>query len=165
MSNKKQKSIDLLNRAIGDELSAINQYMYFHFHCDDQGYDLLGALFKKTAIEEMRHVEKIADRILFLKGEIAMEPSQKVHYTSDVKEMLTFSVGEEEGAITMYNDFANQSAQNLDSVTKRLFEDIVIDEERHFDQFDTEIDNLEKFGEQYLALQSIERSKTRSAMP
>jgi len=165
MSNKKQKSIDLLNRAIGDELSAINQYMYFHFHCDDQGYDLLGALFKKTAIEEMRHVEKIADRILFLKGEIAMEPSQKVHYTSDVKEMLIFSVGEEEGAITMYNDFANQSAGNLDSVTKRLFEDIVIDEERHFDQFDTEIDNLERFGDRYLALQSIERSKTRSAMP
>jgi bacterioferritin len=79
--------------------------------------------------------------------------------------MLTFSVGEEEGAITMYNDFANQSAANLDSVTKRLFEDIVIDEERHFDQFDTEIDNLEKFGDRYLALQSIERSKTRSAMP
>ena len=94
MSNKKQKSIDLLNKAIGDELSAINQYMYFHFHCDDQGFDLLGALFKKTAIEEMRHVETIADRILFLKGEIAMEPSQKVHYTSDIKEMLTFAVGE-----------------------------------------------------------------------
>jgi bacterioferritin len=94
-----------------------------------------------------------------------MEPSQKVHYTSDIREMLTFSVGEEEGAITMYNDFANQSAGNLDSVTKRLFEDIVIDEERHFDQFDTEIDNLEKFGDRYLALQSIERSKTRSAMP
>lgn len=165
MSNKKQKSIDLLNRAIGDELSAINQYMYFHFHCDDQGFDLLGALFKKTAIEEMRHVEIIADRILFLKGEIVMEPSQKVHYTSNIKEMLTFSVGEEEGAIAMYNDFASQSARNLDSVTKRLFEDIVIDEERHFDQFDTEIDNLERFGEQYLALQSIERSKTRSAMP
>ncbi len=165
MPNKKQKSIDLLNKAIGDELSAINQYMYFHFHCDDQGYDLLGALFKKTAIEEMRHVETIADRILFLKGEIAMEPSQKVHYTSDIREMLTFSVGEEESAIMMYNDFANQSSTNLDSVTKRLFEDIVIDEERHFDQFDTEIDNLERFGEQYLALQSIERSKTRSVMP
>ena len=161
----KQKSIDLLNKAIGDELAAINQYMYFHFHCDDQGYDLLGALFKKTAIEEMRHVETIADRILFLKGEIAMEPSQKVHYIKDIKEMLTFSAGEEEHAITMYNDFTNQSAQNLDSVTKRLFEDIVIDEERHFDQFDTEIDNLDKFGDRYLALQSIERSKTRSAMP
>ena len=160
----KQKSIDLLNKAIGDELAAINQYMYFHFHCDDQGYDLLGALFKKTAIEEMHHVETIADRILFLKGDIVMEPSQKVNYTYDLKEMLTFAVGEEENAIRMYNDFANQSAQNLDSVTKRLFEDIVIDEERHFEQFDTEIDNLDRFGDRYLALQSIERSKTRSAM-
>jgi len=165
MSNKKQKSIDLLNRAIGDELSAINQYMYFHFHCDDQGYDLLGGLFKKTAIEEMRHVEKIADRILFLKGEIAMEASQKVNCTSDIREMLSFAKVEEESAIMMYNEFANQSATNLDSVTKRLFEDIIIDEERHFDQFDTEIDNLERFGDRYLALQSIERSKTRSAMP
>jgi len=160
----KEKSIALLNKAIGDELAAINQYMYFHFHCDDQGYDLLGALFKKTAIEEMRHVETIADRILFLKGEIIMEPSQKVHYITDIKEMLTFSAGEEEHAMKMYNDFSNQSAQNLDSVTKRLFEDIVIDEERHFDQFDTEIDNLEKFGDRYLALQSIERSKRRSML-
>lgn len=161
----KQKSIDLLNKAIGDELAAINQYMYFHFHCDDQGYDLLGALFKKTAIEEMRHVETIADRILFLKGDILMEPLQKVHYISDIKEMLILAAGEEENAIKMYNSFANQCAQNLDSVTKRLFEDIVIDEERHFDQFDTEIDNLDRFGDRYLALQSIERSKTRSAMP
>jgi len=161
----KQKSIDLLNKAIGDELAVINQYMYFHFHCDDQGYDLLGALFKKTAIEEMRHVETIADRILFLKGEITIEPSQKVQYVTDIKNMLAFSAGEEERAIKMYNDFSNQSAQNLDSVTKRLFEDIVIDEERHFDQFDTEIDNLDKFGDRYLALQSIERSKTRSSMP
>ena len=156
----REKSIELLNRAIGDELSAINQYMYFHFHCDDQGYDLLGALFKKTAIEEMRHVEAFADRVLFLKGDIKMEPSRKVHYTTDIREMLTFARGEEEGAIGLYNDFANQSSQNLDSGTKRLFEDIVMDEERHFDQFDTEIENLERFGDRYLALQSIERSKS-----
>ncbi len=158
----KQKSIDLLNKAIGDELSAINQYMYFHFHCDDQGYDMLGALFKKTAIEEMRHVEKIADRILFLKGDIVMEPTQKMHYLSDIREMLSFAAKEEEYAITQYNQFAKESAENMDSVTKRLFEDLVIDEEKHFDQFDTEIENLERFGDRYLALQSIERSKTRA---
>jgi len=161
----KQKSIDLLIKAIGDELSAINQYMYFHFHCDDQGYDMLGALFKKTAIEEMQHVEKIADRILFLKGDIVMEPTQKMHYISDIREMLSFSAKEEEYAIVQYNQFAKESTENMDSVTKRLFEDLVIDEERHFDQFDTEIDNLERFGDRYLALQSIERSKTRSALP
>ena len=113
----------------------------------------------------MRHVEAIADRILFLKGDIIMEAAQKVHYSSDVREMLTFSIKEEQSAIGLYNKFANECAQNLDSVTKRIFEDLVIDEERHFDQFDTELDNLDRFGDQYLALQSIERSKTRSAMP
>jgi bacterioferritin len=47
-------------------------------------------------------------------------------------------------------------------VSKKLFEDLVADEERHYDQYDTEMDNLAKFGERYLALQSIERSKSRS---
>ena len=51
-----EKSIELLNKAVADEISAVHQYMYFHFHCDDQGYDLLAGLFKKTAIEEMLDV-------------------------------------------------------------------------------------------------------------
>ena len=53
-----EKSIDLLNKAVADEITALHQYMYFHFHCDDQGFDLLADLFKRTAIEEMIHVEK-----------------------------------------------------------------------------------------------------------
>jgi len=65
-----EKSIILLNKAIGDEMSAVHQYMYFHFHCDDQGYDLLANLFKRSAIDEMTHVEQLSERILFLKGEI-----------------------------------------------------------------------------------------------
>jgi len=63
-------------------MTAVHQYMYFHFHCDDQGYDLLAGLFKKTAIEEMLHIERIAERILFLKGEVEMKASaevEKVH--------------------------------------------------------------------------------------
>ena len=72
------KSIELLNKAAADELTAIHQYMYFHFHCDDQGYDLLAGLFKRTAIEEMMHVEKLAERILFLKGDVEMKPKDNV---------------------------------------------------------------------------------------
>ena len=45
-----EKSIELLNKAVADELAAVHQYMYFHFHLDDQGYDLLAGLFKKNAI-------------------------------------------------------------------------------------------------------------------
>lgn len=68
--SKKEKSIELLNRAVADELLAVHQYMYFHFRCDDMGYDLLSGLFKRTAIQEMMHVEQLSERILFLKGEV-----------------------------------------------------------------------------------------------
>ena len=48
----KEKSIELLNNAIADELSAVHQYMYFHFHCDDLGYSLLSNLFKKLQLKK-----------------------------------------------------------------------------------------------------------------
>ena len=67
--SRKEKSIELLNKAVADELLAVHQYMYFHFRCDDMGYDLLSGLFKRTAIQEMMHVEQLSERILFLKGE------------------------------------------------------------------------------------------------
>ncbi len=155
----KEKSIELLNAAVADELAAVHQYMYFHFHCDDQGYDLLANLFKKTAIEEMLHVEKLAERILFLKGEVKMEVAEEVKNIHDVKDMLELAAKMEESSAEDYNKWANICSENADSVSKKLFEALVEDEERHFDQYDIEIENLKKFGDNYLALQSIERSK------
>ncbi|MFQ5583642.1 MAG: bacterioferritin, partial [Calditrichia bacterium] len=158
-----EKSIDLLNKAVADELAAIHQYMYFHFHCDDQGYDLLAGLFKKTAIEEMGHVELLSERILFLKGDVDMKVAQQVEHVRDVKRMLETARKMEEDSAREYNLWANECAANADAVSKQLFEGLVADEERHFDQYDTEVDNLEKFGDRYLALQSIERSKNISS--
>lgn len=159
----KEKSIELLNKAIADELSAVHQYMYFHFHCDDQGYDLLAALFKKTAIEEMMHIEQLAERVLFLKGEVEMNASEKVKKIHDVKAMLETAVQMEESSARDYNLWANECSANADSVSKKLFEALVADEERHGDQYDIEMENLAKFGDNYLALQSIERSKNMAA--
>lgn len=160
-----EKSIELLNKAVADELYAIHQYMYFHFHCDDQGYDLLAGLFIKTAIEEMGHVEKCAERILFLKGDVEMKAAGEVKKINDVKEMLKLAAKMEFNSAKDYNVWANECSQNADSATKQIFESLVTDEERHFDQYDTETENLEKFGQNYLALQSIERSKGRQTRP
>ncbi len=159
-----EKSIELLNKAIADELFAVHQYMYFHFLCDDQGYDLLAGLFKRTAIDEMLHVEKLAERILFLKGEVEMKVGGEVEKIKDVSKMLEKAANMEQESARDYNLWANQSSANADSATKQIFESLVADEERHYDQYDTEADNLKKFGDRYLALQSIERSKNLSAM-
>ena len=155
----KEKSIELLNKAVADELAAVHQYMYFHFHCDDRGYDLLAGLFKRTAIEEMMHIEKLAERILFLKGDVEMIASTEVHKIHDVKEMLELAAKMETASANDYNHWANECSQNADSASKTIFEELVRDEERHFDQYDVEMDNMDKFGDNYLALQSIERSK------
>lgn len=159
-----EKSIVLLNQAVGEEVTALHQYMYFHFHCDDQGFDLLADLFKRTAIEEMIHVERLADRILFLNGDVELKASGEVKKVTEVKKMLTMSRALEEQSALDYNRWANECSANADSVSKKLFEDLVVDEERHFDQYDNEIDNLDRFGMEYLALQSIERGKTRRDM-
>jgi bacterioferritin len=158
-----EKSIQLLNKAVADEMSTIHQYMYIHFRCDDLGLDLLAGLFKRTAIEEMLHTERLAERILFLKGEVEMEADAEVKKVHDVREMLETARSMEEQTALMYNGFANECAANADSVSKKLLEDLVMDEERHLDQFDTELENLAQHGGSYLALQSIERSKNRAA--
>ena len=158
-----EKSIDLLNKAVAAEMTAVHQYMYFHFHCDDQGFDLLANLFKRTAIDEMMHVERLAERILFLKGEVEMKASAEVKKIHNVKEMLDMAGQLEENAIKDYNRWANECATNADAVSKKLFEELVADEEQHYDQFDTEIENITRFVENYLALQSIERSKSIGA--
>ena len=155
----KQKSIELLNKAISEELSAIHQYMYFHFILDDLGYDLLAGIFKKTAIDEMLHTEKFAERILFLGGDIEMKAAHEIEHIKEPKEMLKWAMKSEEEAMEMYNDFAILSSEARDSGTKQIFEKIIADEERHFETFDLEAENLNKFGDRYLAQQAMERSK------
>jgi bacterioferritin len=111
----------------------------------------------------MVHVEALAERILFLGGDVEMKASAEVSKVIDVEKMLAMSKKMEEQSSLDYNRFANECGANADSVTKKLFENFVVDEERHYDQYDNEIDNLDRFGKEYFALQSIERRKARGA--
>lgn len=149
------KSIELLNKAVGDEISAAHQYMYFHFHCDDQGFKRLAELFRRTAIVEMGHIERIAERILFLNGDVELKPSTEVKQVTDVREMLALSSSMEEQSIKDYNAWAIECGNHADAASRKVFEDLVADEERDFSQYNTEIDNIERFGDNYLALQSM----------
>lgn len=158
-----EKSIELLNRGVRDELTAVHQYMYFHFHLDDQGYDLLAGMFKRTAILEMGHVEALAERILFLKGDVTMEVADPVKPVQDVSGILEMARAMEQHSARDYNLWANECSANADAVSKKIFEQLVSDEEGHFAMFDHELDKVKQFGDRYLALQSIERSRGMTA--
>ncbi|MGD0578293.1 MAG: bacterioferritin [Bryobacteraceae bacterium] len=148
-------SIDLLNVAVADELQAVHQYMYFHFHLSDQGFAPLAVLFKRTAIEEMGHVEALAERILFLKGDVKMAPAGPIAPITDPEAMLVKAMAMEEGSGIAYNKAAIECAAQQDAATKQIFEGLVGDEERHFDQYEKQHDNIKRFGPNYLALQSF----------
>lgn len=151
----KSKSIDLLNAAVADELQAVHQYMYFHFHLDDQGFGPLAALFKRIAVMEMGHVETLAERILFLKGDVKMELAGPVEPIQDAEAMLKKAAEMEDNSARDYNKMALECSQNADSASKQIFEQLVKDEEGHYEIFDQQVENIRRFGPSYLALQSF----------
>jgi bacterioferritin len=151
-----EKSIELLNKAVADEMYAVHQYMYFHFHCEDQGFGRLAGLFIRTAIEEMDHIERCAERIIFLGGDVEMVAAAEVKKVQDVKKMLEQARQMEEESFKDYNIWANECSANNDAGSRQVFEGLVADEERHYEQYDDEVGKIEKFGQNYLALQALE---------
>jgi bacterioferritin len=149
------KSIELLNKAVADELQAVHQYMYWHFHLDDQGFGPLSGLFRRVAIAEMGHVEQLAERILFLKGDVNMVAAGPVERITEPAEIISRAAAMEHEAVGIYNQFAIESSQNADAATKQIFEALVNDEESHYDEFDKQGDNIKRFGPSYLVLQSF----------
>jgi bacterioferritin len=152
----KAKSIHLLNKAVADELQAVHQYMYFHFHLDDQGFKPLSLLFKRIAIQEMGHVELLAERVLFLKGDVVMVPAGPVEKIVEPEAILVKAMAMEEDGVRTYNQAALECGANADSTSKQIFEGLVRDEEGHFDQYEKQYDNVKRFGLSYLALQSFD---------
>lgn len=154
----KAKSIQLLNKGVGDELQAIHQYIYFHFHLADQGFNPLAMLFKQTAIMEMTHLELLAERILFLKGDVEMVPTAPVQKIHEPEAMLAKAMEMENAAAAFYNQAVAESSANADSVSKQLFEQLVGAEENHFDAYEKQKEHINRFGPSYLALQSFGQS-------
>lgn len=160
--NKYQKSIDLLNDAVGKEIATSLQYMYFHTHFEDSRYKYLSKIMREISIAEMRHIEEFSDRILFLQGDVNMNPSFQAKQILDPKEMFRMAMQLEQSTIDTYNEASRIASDDKDYVTHKMFEDITVEEEKHLDIFRTELQNLIDYGEEYLSLQSAAGSEETS---
>ena len=157
--NKYQKSIDCLNDAIGKEIATSLQCMYFHVHVEDAGYKFLASYFRKVSIEEMRHIEEFSERIMFLEGDVDMNPAFETRRITDIADMLRFAIKVEQNTIDTYNAAAQTTAEINDTVTHHIFQQVTQCEEQHLDNFRIELQNITDYGKNYLALQSIGHSK------
>ena len=149
-----QKVIDLLNKARSRELTAISQYMSQHYELEDSDFGKLASKFKEVAITEMKHAEKLAERILFLDGEPTSKPDALPKKGQQIPQMLTTNMALEAGAIKMYNEASMVCAAEKDQISKELFEDLLKDEEDHLNYFDNTKDHVDKLGAAYLATQT-----------
>jgi len=146
-----KKVIDLLNQARSRELTAISQYMAQHYELEDQDFGKLASKLKEIAIQEMKHAEKLAERILYLKGEPTSKPDGVAKKGQKIQEMLTTDIGLEAQAIKMYNDASVVCAAEKDQISKEVFEELLKDEEDHLNIFENMKAHIEKLGSAYLA--------------
>jgi bacterioferritin len=149
-----QKVIDLLNKGRSRELTAISQYMSQHYELEDTDFGKLASKFKEIAITEMKHAEKLAERILFLNGEPTSKPDALPKKGQQIPQMLTTNMALEAAAMKMYNEAAMVCAAEKDQISKELFEDLLKDEEDHLNYFDNTKDHVDKLGAAYLATQT-----------
>ncbi len=145
-----QKVIDLLNGARSRELTAITQYMAQHYELEDADFGKLASKIKEIGIQEMKHAEDLAERILFLKGEPTSKPDGVAKKGQEIADMLATDIALERQAIEMYNDAAVVCAEERDQISKQLFEKLLGDEEEHLDIFENIKDHVDRFGGTYL---------------
>ena len=162
--NKFQTSIDLLNDAIGKEIATSLQYMYFHVRFEDAGYEYLSRTMRQISIAEMRHSEEFSERIMYLEGDVRMDASFATRQIHDPQEALRLAMELEASTIEFYNRASRICSEHNDAVSHKMFQDILVEEEKHHDLFRTELQNFLDYGsKEYLVLQSIAGSKANSS--
>jgi bacterioferritin len=140
------KVIEQLNVALSNEMSAAVQYMVQAEMCASWGYLRLSALTKGRAIEEMKHAERLIERVIFLDGTPNVTVPLTPKIGASVPQQLEFDLADEAGAIKEYNDAAAICREAGDAGTKDLFESLLHDEERHADFLEAQIHSIKELG-------------------
>ena len=147
-----QQVIDALNRALTIELTAINQYFCQAKMCKNWGFMKLAAKHYEESIGEMKHAEKIIDRVLFLEGTPEIARYDVIRVGTDVKEQFENDLRLETGGVTAYNDLVDLCIKVKDNGTHKLALEILADSEEHVDWLETQLGLIQAVGiERYLA--------------
>ena len=150
-----EKVIDFLNEALKNELTAINQYWLHYRMLDNWGVARLAHFERHESIDEMKHADKLADRILFLGGLPNFQLLGRLRVGETVEEILKADLALEEEAIPLPKDAIAHSESVRDYVSRDLFADILESEEHHVDELEKQFEMIERMGiENYIQLQS-----------
>ena len=144
--------IDALNRALTIELTAINQYFCQSKMCKNWGFQRLAAKHYEESIGEMKHADRIIERVLFLDGVPEIARYDVIRVGADVKEQFENDLKLETGGVVAYNELVNLAIQLKDNGTHQLALEILEESEEHVDWLETQLHLIATVGlERYLA--------------
>ena len=149
------KVIEFLNKALTNELTAINQYWLHYRMLDNWGVHKLAEYEKHESLDEMRHADTLAERILFLDGLPNFQALGKLRIGESIEEVLKCDLDLEHEAIPLLKEAIAHCEHVRDYVSREIFERILESEEEHVDFLETQFDMIERMGLQnYIQLQS-----------
>jgi bacterioferritin len=149
------KVLELLNEALKEELTAINQYWLHYRLLDNWGVKQLADYERHESIDEMKHADRLAERILFLDGLPNFQALGRLRIGENVEEILKADMEAEQQGANLYRDLVQHAETIRDYVTRDLAREILADEERHIDFIETQFEMIARMGLQnYIQLQS-----------
>src|ERR1700736_2192941 len=140
------KVIEYLNKGLRHELTAINQYWLHYRLLDNWGIKQLAKHWREESIEEMRHADKLVERIIFLDGFPNLQVLDPLNIGQTVKEVLDCDLAAEMSAHALYQEAATYCHSAKDYVSRDLFEHLLAAEEAHIDYLETQLDLVAKLG-------------------
>ena len=147
--------IDVLNRTLANELTAINQYFLHSKMLKNWGINKLAKFIYKESIDEMWHADWLIERILFLEGTPSFEYMEKPIIAGDVKSILEADFTQEKKALPVLREAIGVTEEARDFVSRELFQKILAAEEEHMDELEIHLRQIETLGmENYLLSQS-----------
>jgi bacterioferritin len=151
------KLLDALNARLSEELGAVNQYMVHAEMLENWGYVRLAKKVKARAIVEMKHAEKLIERILFLDGTPVVSNLAPIHIGADVGKQIAIDLATELDAVKKYNEIVKLAAEVGDNATKEILDGILNDEDAHVDELEEQRDQIEQMTLPiYLSVQTSE---------
>ena len=149
------KVIELLNEALKNELTAVNQYWLHYRMLDNWGVHKLAEFERHESIDEMKHADRLSERILFLDGLPNFQALGRLHIGENVEEILRGDLELEMEALTQLRGAIAHAESVRDFVSRDLFADILENEEEHIDTLEQQFDMIARMGLQnYIQLQS-----------
>ncbi|OUO89716.1 bacterioferritin [Gordonibacter sp. An230] len=139
-----QELIDTLNDLLAGELTAVNQYMVHAEMCEDWGYGKLHDAFERRAITEMKHAEKLIERILFLEGTPIVSRLNDIRIGAMVPDQVDFDLALEMDTVRDYNEAIVLAGKVLDYATRDILTTILEDEDKHVDELEELQDQIEQ---------------------